>query len=292
MRVLQVDTGREMRGGQWQALRLTEGLRQRGIGAPLLAREGSPLFQAARRDGLEVEPLNFLRLSRLSRQCDLVHVHDARAHTLAAMVCGSRFVVSRRVAFPIGSSWKYTRPRHFLAVSEHVKGVLQEGGVPAGKITVVYDGVPAPRPSEHGDAVVIPATNDPRKGQALAISACKEAGVEPLLSRDLQSDLSRAALLIYLTESEGLGSAALLAMAAGVPVIASRVGGLTEVVQHGVTGLLVENHAAAVSDAIRELIIDAPRRKAMALHAREVAAERFTLDRMVADTAQVYQAVV
>lgn len=292
MRVLQVDAGREMRGGQWQALRLAAGLRQRSIDAPLLAREGSPLLHAAKREGLEVEPLTFYRLSRLSRECDLVHVHDARAHTLAAMVCGSRFVVSRRVAFPIGSSWKYARPRHFLAVSQHVKGVLEHGGVPGEKITVIYDGVPAPRSPATGDAVVIPASNDPRKGSALAVEACRAAGVEPLLSHDLESDLMRASVLVYLTESEGLGSAALLAMAAGVPVVASRTGGLTEVVEHGVTGLQVENDRDSVAAAIRELITDATRRKAMGLRARQIATQRFTLEQMIAGTADVYEAVV
>ena len=292
MRVLQVDAGREMRGGQWQALRLAAGLRKLGIDAPLLAHENSPLFRAACGEGLEVEPLTFFRLSRLSRGCDLVHVHDARAHTLAAMVCGSRFVVSRRVAFPIGSSWKYARPRHFLAVSEHVKHILEEGGVPSEKITVVYDGVPAPATPAGGDAVVIPASDDPRKGCALALEACRTAGVEPLLSRDLESDLTRAALFIYLTESEGLGSAVLLAMAAGVPVIASRTGGLTEVVDHGVTGLQVENEKTSVAEAIRNLISDPGLRKTMGRRAYEVAARRFTLRQMISRTAGVYQAVV
>ena len=41
MRVLHLDTGREMRGGQWQALRLVEGLRAGGVESTLLARAGS-----------------------------------------------------------------------------------------------------------------------------------------------------------------------------------------------------------------------------------------------------------
>ena len=42
-------------------------------------------------------------------------------------------------------------------------------------------------------------------------------------------------------------------MSAGVPVIASRVGGLPEVVRHGENGLLVENTAESIAAAIREL---------------------------------------
>lgn len=292
MRVLQVDAGREMRGGQWQALRLAVGLREQGIAAPLLAHEESPLLAAARRQGLEAEPLRFLRLSRLSHACDLVHAHDARAHTMAALVCGSRFVVSRRVTFPIGSSLKYSRPLHYLAISSHVQGVLEQGGVPARKITVVPDGVPIPAVVSHGDAVVVPASDDPRKGQQLAVAACRAAGVEPVVSRDLEADLQRSAVLVYLTESEGLGSAALLAMAYGVPVIASRVGGLIEIVEDGVTGLQVENDAQAITDTLRRLLADPARRAAMGQRAREVAIARFTIERMVSSTAEVYRKVL
>jgi hypothetical protein len=200
-----------------------------------------------------------------------------------------RFVVSRRVAFPTGSAWKYGRALRYLAVSRHVRDVLERGGVPAEKIAVVYDGVPAPREAARGGAVVVPASGDPRKGAALAAEACRAAGVEPLVSRDLERDLERAAILVYLSESEGLGSAALLAMAAGVPVVASRVGGLLEIVEDGVTGVLADNDRDAVADAIRSLLADGHRRAQMARQAREVAAERFTVERMVCGTVEVYR---
>jgi hypothetical protein len=41
--------GKEMRGGQWQVLRLMEGLAAAGVESTLLARGGGPLFEAARR---------------------------------------------------------------------------------------------------------------------------------------------------------------------------------------------------------------------------------------------------
>jgi hypothetical protein len=289
MRVVQVDAGREMRGGQWQALRLLEGLRARGVDAPLLAPAGSPLFAAARQAGYAVEPLTYRALSRAAHAADLVHAHDARAHTLAAMVCGARFVVSRRVAFPIGSAWKYRRPVRFLAVSEFVRRVLIDGGVAPERISVIYDGVPlAARPSA-GRQTLVPASADPRKGTALALASCRAAGVEPLVSRSLAEDLERAAILLYLTESEGLGSAALLALAAGVPVIASRVGGLPEVIEHDGNGLLVENNTEAVAAALRRLLENESMRAAMALRARSAVAARFTVDHMVEATLAVYR---
>jgi glycosyltransferase involved in cell wall biosynthesis len=79
------------------------------------------------------------------------------------------------------------------------------------------------------------------------------------LVTDLERELSDAAMLVYVTNSEGLGSGALLAMSAGVPVIASNVGGLPEVIRHGENGLLVANDADAIRRAI-ELALNDPTR--------------------------------
>ena len=56
------------------------------------------------------------------------------------------------------------------------------------------------------------AIADPLKGSELLRSACQLAGIRMLLSTDLPADLSKADVFVYLSESEGLGSATLLAM--------------------------------------------------------------------------------
>ena len=144
MRILHLDSGREMRGGQWQALRLHRSLIEAGHQSLLLAREGSPLLEADPQSGV----LHPLRLGLLSRAFDLVHAHDARSHTLAALFSRVPFVVSRRVAFPVRDSaisrWKYRRPALFLAVSRHVATQLRNAGVEERRIEVVYDGVAVP----------------------------------------------------------------------------------------------------------------------------------------------------
>jgi L-malate glycosyltransferase len=124
MRVLHLDAGRELRGGQWQVLRLMEGLAAAGVESTLLAREGAPLFAAARKRGWRVQPLGLTRALMICRGHDLLHAHDARSHTLAAIIRRARLVVSRRVAFPVGSRWKYGRAARYIAVSEFVKSVL------------------------------------------------------------------------------------------------------------------------------------------------------------------------
>lgn len=142
MRILHLDAGKEMRGGQWQVLRLIEGLAAAGVESTLLARAGSPLYREAKSAGWRVAAIGLTGAVRFSRGHDLMHAHDAHGHTLAAIVRGAPLVVSRRVAFPVGSRWKYGRARHYLAVSQFVKEVLMQGGVAEEKISVVYDGVP------------------------------------------------------------------------------------------------------------------------------------------------------
>ena len=292
MRILHLDAGKEMRGGQWQALRLIEGLAAAGVESTLLARRGGPLFEAARRRGWRVEPLGLVRAMLLARRHDLIHAHDARSHTLGVMVRTGRLVVSRRVAFPVGSPWKYRRARRYLAVSEFVKSVLVAGGVPEEKIAVVYDGVPLLEPAR-GSSVVAPANaGDPRKGAPLAVEAASLAGVELKLSTDLERDLRDAAVFVYITHSEGLGSGALLAMSAGVPVVASNVGGLPEIVRHGENGLLVDNALPAIAAAVRKLLDNPAFARRIGDAARRTVMERFTVDHMVRRTMEVYRQVL
>ena len=110
MRILHVDTGEEMRGGQWQVLYLLEGLRVRGVESILLSRKDSPLHHEASRCGFPVEPVGLLAVHRLSAGAAVVHAHTGRAHTLAAVAARAPVVVSRRVAFSLHSgplsAWK------------------------------------------------------------------------------------------------------------------------------------------------------------------------------------------
>jgi hypothetical protein len=281
-----------MRGGQWQALRLVEGLRRRNIECTLLSPRGSPLWDRARALDLDVRPLGIWAVHRLSRQADLVHAHDARTHTLAAAMHGAPLVVARRVAFPIRSRWKYRRANRYAAVSQFVKGILMAGGVPEERISVVYDGVPLGEPAAGGEIVVAPASGDPRKGTPLALEATRRAGVDLLLSRDLEADLGEAGLFLYLTHSEGLGSAILMAMAAGVPVIASNVGGIPEIVRHGENGWLAENQPEPIAVAIRGLLSDRALARRLAARARQTVAEKFTLDQMIHSTIELYRQVL
>ncbi|MEP6717088.1 MAG: glycosyltransferase family 4 protein [Terriglobia bacterium] len=290
MRILHLDSGREMRGGQWQALRLHEGLAAAGHDSLLLARADSPLFALARERGAAVQALRPLRLAQQSRSFDLVHAHDARSHTLGALFARAPLVVSRRVAFAVRdgalSRWKYRRPALFLAVSHFVARQLHDAGVDERKIAVVYDGVPVPAQTALGDEILIPFTDDPAKGMDLALAEAKRAGVTARVTRNLSADLPTARALVYLSQSEGLGSGILLAMAHGVTVIASNTGGVPELIEDGVNGILVANEAGAVATAfprIGQQLGDAARLTVM---------RRFTVAHMLTGTVEAYERVL
>ncbi len=272
MKTLHIDTGREMRGGQWQVLYLVERLKD----AKLSTRSGSPLcIEAAKR---------CIPQGSLFDDADLIHAHDARAHTIAAIAGRKPLVVSRRVAFPIKRSFlsrqKYDRASMYIAVSRFVADRLREADIPERKIRVVYDGVP------------VPAKESTRESGVLALrhKSVDICGIKIHFVSDLWQDLSTASIFVYASEMEGLGSAVLAAMAAAVPVVASRVGGIPEIVQHGETGLLVDD--GNFERAVKQLLDDPQRAAEMGRRGRELVRQRFTIEHMVEQTKRAYEEVL
>jgi len=285
VRTLHVDSGREMRGGQWQALYLIERLTD----AVLLARAGSPLFEEAATRKLDVRALTFRALMAAARQADLVHVHDARSHTLAAIAGAAvggmpPLVVARRVAFPVKrgffSLWKYARAALYIAVSKYVAARLMDAGIRGAKIRVVHDGVPIPEAARPQSGRVVALASKPVEIPRISVD----------LTTDLWQDLSTASVFVYKSEMEGLGSAALAAMASGVPVVASNVGGLPEVVESGKTGFLVSD--GDFGTPVRRLLEDAELAARMSQAARERVQREFSVERMVEKTVSAYREVL
>jgi len=296
MRILHIDSGRHMRGGQHQVLFLLEGLRQAGHDCILLSAGGSPLLERALAAGVDARPLSLYSVRRFSRLADLTHVHDGRSHAFAALLAVPRLIVSRRVAFPVKDSffarWQYRCAARYVAVSSFVRRVLVEAGVPEGRVSVVHDGVPLLEPSRPSSRILAPASGDPMKGSDLVRRAAARAGVQVHFSAGLPGDLRDAGLFVYITRQEGLGSGVLLAMSAGVPVIASRTGGLPEIVEHEQTGLLTENAPDAIAACIRRLLDDPPLAARLAARARERVRRDFSIANMVARTVAIYQEVL
>jgi len=88
---------------------------------------------------------------------------------------------------------------------------------------------------------------------------------------------------------EGLGVAALEAMAAAKPVVATKVGGLAESVVDGQTGLLVvPRDGKAIADAVRKLVAEPQAARQMGLRGRQRVLENFTVTQMAAQNEAYY----
>jgi glycosyltransferase involved in cell wall biosynthesis len=95
-------------------------------------------------------------------------------------------------------------------------------------------------------------------------------------------------LFVMPSRAEGLGSAALHAMAFGIPVVASRVGGLPEIVSEGETGWLIPADSPEVlAEAILGAASDTVRLRRLGEKARE-RAQQFSTDIMLARTEALY----
>jgi glycosyltransferase involved in cell wall biosynthesis len=99
------------------------------------------------------------------------------------------------------------------------------------------------------------------------------------------------AVLPSLREAQGI--ALLEAMASGVPIVASAVGGIPETVRHGRDGLLVPRaDPAALSAAVIDLAHDAPMRRRFGVAGRRRVEDHFSLDASVRRVAAVYEQVL
>jgi glycosyltransferase involved in cell wall biosynthesis len=151
------------------------------------------------------------------------------------------------------------------------------------------------------DAFAAVAAADPRArllivgsgaGQPLSIEASLQAQVEAaglaqrvsLVGRvDSVQDYLRASdVFVFPSLFEALGLSLLEASACGLPAVASRTGGIVDVVEDGASGRLVEpGSAAALAEALTGLLDDPARRSAWGTRARAIAEARFDLDASV-----------
>jgi glycosyltransferase involved in cell wall biosynthesis len=186
-------------------------------------------------------------------------------------------------------SWK---PLAGISVfSEFAKSVLVSRGVPRERVTVIPPGFAPPDRRPGGSAAsdeftVLFAGRDPRrKGADLVIESIRrlrreglpvrgviagdesflELATEPgfeahpwITRRQLIDELfPRADAFVMPSRAEGYGFALVEAMSHGLPVISTTYGSIPEVVEHGVSGLLVEpGNGDALTNAMRELVAD------------------------------------
>lgn len=99
--------------------------------------------------------------------------------------------------------------------------------------------------------------------------------------------------LLSPSHTEGLPNTILEAAALGVPVVATRVGGVGEIISHGENGLLANGgDLAALAEALEQLRSDAALARRLAVAGRKVVAERFSMARRVRTIEALYLRLV
>ena len=106
---------------------------------------------------------------------------------------------------------------------------------------------------------------------------------------DIPKILACCDVAVLPSRAEGLPNAILEYMAAGLPTIASRVGGNAELIEDGVTGLLVPSEdSAALSDALLALLRDPGLARRMAQNGHEFTIRNFSFERLVREVDELY----
>lgn len=241
-------------------------------------------------------------------------------------------IVTRRVPFVPRGRLKYgSLVTRFIAISEAVRAAMLAGHVRDDRIDVVYSGVPAPSVSAPRDwrteagwestsvlcGVVGAMTREKGVGLLDRIAEGLDAESEErcrvvLLGGhgggatsvghlpafragfvdEIHAAMASLDVLWHPSSAEGLGTSVIDAMALGVPPIAFAVGGLTELIEDGVSGLLVPpGDVAAFAAAASRLAHDRDLRAHLA-DAGRLRAQRFGVDQMVDGTTGVYRKVL
>jgi glycosyltransferase involved in cell wall biosynthesis len=106
---------------------------------------------------------------------------------------------------------------------------------------------------------------------------------------DIPELLASCDIAVLPSRAEGLPNAVLEYMAAGLPTIASRVGGNSELVEDGVTGLLVRSEDdEALSAALLRLLRDPELARRLATNGNRLAVEHYSFERLVREVEELY----
>ncbi|MFB0526148.1 MAG: glycosyltransferase family 4 protein [bacterium] len=111
--------------------------------------------------------------------------------------------------------------------------------------------------------------------------------------QDIPEILSILDLFVLSSSWEGLGTSLLDAFASRVPVVSTNVGGIPEIVKHGVNGILVSpGNPGVLAGAIISLLKNRDLASRMAEEGFRLVKEKFSIEKMVQDTRKIYDRLV
>lgn len=198
---------------------------------------------------------------------------------------------------------------HFVADADARAAIRAEFGLQPGDVVIAMTGRLRP---EKGHRVLLEAApaivaKEPRVRFLLLGSGSMHGDLKQLIDRhrldahvvlagfrtDIPACLAAADLYVQPSLSEGLGTSVLEACAAGLPVVASRTGGIPDIVIHESSGLLVETGSSPqLAEAVCRLLADAGLRARLGDAARRHVAETFSIDALVGGSEEVYRSVL
>lgn len=149
----------------------------------------------------------------------------------------------------------------------------------------------------HKDATILVVGDGPERGYLERCSAALNLG-NKIIFTGLQSEvisflMAADVVVLPSIEREGLGIALIEAMAVGLPVIGSDLGGIREVIENGLNGLLVPpGDQNALAQAIIWMIEHPEERRAMGLKGKEKWAKEFTTAGMIEKLSRLYEETI
>ncbi len=107
--------------------------------------------------------------------------------------------------------------------------------------------------------------------------------------KDIGALFAASDIAILTSDNEGIPLTLIQAAQASLPIVATGVGSISDIVVHEVNGYLVDSEPAALADALQKLAIDPVLREIMGKAGRERATRYFSLGKMCADHTELYQ---
>ena len=107
--------------------------------------------------------------------------------------------------------------------------------------------------------------------------------------KDIGALFAASDIAILTSDNEGIPLTLIQAAQASLPIVATEVGSIGDIVVHEVNGYLVDSEPAALADALQKLAIDPVLREIMGKAGRERTSRYFSLEKMCADHTELYQ---
>ena len=182
------------------------------------------------------------------------------------------------------------RQRLGLSERDHVLVVIGRFSTPKNHIVFIDSLVPLRETFPHLKVLLVGnGEKESEVREAISTHHLESTVLLLGLRRDIPTILSASDILVIPSIWEGLPIVMLEAMAAGTPVIATRVGGIPDALTNHVTGLLTTPDAPSLSKTMIEGLSDLQKMQKMAKTAREVTQKRYNIKRTAARYTDVYR---